>query len=108
MSDFNSILRNMERSRAEWDKDKDGLTGPSSGRPLESLPTTVVAQHCEVCGKKFGVRVYYDNAASKGVGFCSTEHVQVYRQSKKAPAAPVAASKLARRTANKTTSKARS
>ena len=108
MSDFNSLLRNMERSRAEWDKDKDGLTGPSSGRPLESLPTTVIAQHCEVCGKKFGVRVYYDNAASKAVGFCSAEHVQAYRESRKIPVAPVAPPKLARRTASKTTTRARS
>ena len=97
MSDRNTMLTNMERLRAGWEKDKDDTTAPASGPPLETLPTRVISQNCEICGDKFGSRVYYDNASAKETAFCSPEHVQEYREKRKARTAPPTPPSTARR-----------
>ena len=84
MAENDYMKMQMLRSRADWDKEKGEQQGLPSGRALESPPTNIIASQCEVCGRPFGSRVYYDNAAAKDTGFCSPEHVQLYREQRKA------------------------
>ena len=83
MADNDRIRMQLERWRTESDADKGGLFSLTSGRAVEARPTNVFADHCEICGTPFGDRIYYDNASAKDTGFCSPQHVQIYRERRK-------------------------
>ena len=100
MADLGAMLRKMKVSKDNWSMDRGNIfaLARSEGRAFEAPPTTDFAHQCEVCGASFGPRVYYSELNATDVGFCSAEHVQVYRDRQKIPAAPVSAPLLARRT----------
>lgn len=102
MSNLNEMLKKMKVSRDNWGEGKKNLfdLAHAGGRATESLPKTTHAHKCEVCGAGFGIRVYYSNVSDTDVGFCSPEHVQVFRARTRIPAAPVPKPVLARRTSS--------
>lgn len=84
MEDRRTMTANMERLRANWEKGKEDDADLTSDRMPEAPPTRIISQNCEICGVTFGGRVYYDNVSAKETAFCSPQHVQEYREKRKA------------------------